>query len=151
VFAAARTHTFADLASAIDDGFARWDRSHLHMFDLGETGGLLIDRYWDDPPEDARVDDSVKLGSLSAGQQFVYVFDLGDGWAHLCTVGEERIDPLETFGLTPMRPTAYWGWGTIPDQYGRTWDDDDGDEPPPPDPELTDLPPLQPGWGPQVG
>src|SRR3954463_13107051 len=77
VFAAARTHTFADLASAIDDGFARWDRSHLHMFELGNDGGLLIDQYWDDPPDDSRIDGTVKLGVLTAQQQFVYVFDLG--------------------------------------------------------------------------
>ena len=27
-------HTFADLAEAIDAAFARWDLSHLHMFEL---------------------------------------------------------------------------------------------------------------------
>lgn len=32
IFAAARSHTFAQLATAIDDAFARWDRAHLHMF-----------------------------------------------------------------------------------------------------------------------
>jgi len=37
----------------------------------------------------------------------------------------------------------------IPDQYGRRWDGDDGETPPPADPELTDLPALQPGWGPR--
>ncbi len=52
IFAAARSHSFAPLATAIDDVFARWDRARLHMFDLGESGGLLIDQYWDDPPSD---------------------------------------------------------------------------------------------------
>jgi hypothetical protein len=28
IFVAARSHTFAQLAIAIDDAFARWDRSH---------------------------------------------------------------------------------------------------------------------------
>lgn len=107
IFAAARSHSFAHLATAIDDAFARWDRAHLHMFDLG------------------------------------------DNWARLCTVGPERIDPLDTLGITPDRPMPYWGWGSIPDQYGRRWDGDDGETPPPPDPELTDLPALQPGWGPR--
>ena len=37
-FAAGRRHTFADLAGAIDDAFARWDRAHLHLFDLGDAG-----------------------------------------------------------------------------------------------------------------
>ncbi len=147
IFAAARSHSFAHLATAIDDAFARWDRAHLHTFDLGESGGLLIDQYWDDPPSDSRVDDAVNLSLLLAGQQFVYVFDLGDNWAHLCTVGPERIDPLDTLGIIPDRPMPYWGWGGIPDQYGRRWDGDDGETPPPADPELTDLPALQPGWG----
>lgn len=149
IFAAARSHSFAHLATAIDDAFARWDRAHLHMFDLGESGGLLIDQYWDDPPDDSRVDDTVKLSTLTAAQQFVYLFDLGDNWAHLCTVGAERIDPLDTLGITSDRPMPYWGWGSIPDQYGRRWDGDDGETPPPADLELTDLPALQPGWGPR--
>ncbi len=138
------------LATAIDDAFARWDRAHLHMFDLGTWGGPLIGQYWDDPPSDSRVDDAVNLSTLTGGgQQFAYVFDLGDRWAHLCTVGPERIDPLDTLGTTPDRPMPYWGWGSIPDQYGRRWDGDDSETPPPPDPELTDLPTLQPGWGPR--
>ncbi len=120
VFAAARSHSFAQLATAIDDAFARWDRAHLHMFDLGGVEGLLIDRYWDDPPDNSRVDDTVTLSTLTGGQQFVYVFDLGDDWAHLCTLSPERIDPLHTVGITPDRPMPYWGWGVIPDQYGRT-------------------------------
>lgn len=148
IFAAARSHRFAQLATAIDDAFARWDRAHLHLFELEPDGtGLLIDRYWDDPPEDARVDETVRLGTLTGGQQFVYVFDLGDHWAHLCTVAEQRIDPEETLGIVPDRPLPYWGWGDIPDQYGRRWDGDDGESEMPPDPGTLDLPPLQPGWG----
>lgn len=147
IFAAARSHSFAQLATAIDDAFARWDRGHLHMFDLGELGGLLVDRFWDDSPDGSRVDEAVKLSTVMGGQQFVYVFDLGDDWAHLCTVGPDRIDPLDTLGITPDRPMPYWGWGSIPDQYGRRWDGDDGAAAPPPDPGLTDLPALQPGWG----
>src|SRR5215212_11714300 len=36
MFAAARSHTFAHFATAIDDAFARWDRAHLHLFNLGD-------------------------------------------------------------------------------------------------------------------
>src|SRR3989441_10232908 len=36
VFAAARTHSFDDFAAAIDHAFARWDRSHLHEFELAD-------------------------------------------------------------------------------------------------------------------
>ena len=46
---AARTHTFADLATAIDDAFARWDRAHLHLFERSERR-LLTSPEWDDLP-----------------------------------------------------------------------------------------------------
>jgi len=36
LFAAARSHFYAQLATAIDDAFGRWDRSHLHEFDLAD-------------------------------------------------------------------------------------------------------------------
>lgn len=121
----------------------------LLLTDLGEHGGVLIDRYWDDPPERARVDETVRLGTLTAGQQFAYVFDLGDDWAHLCTVADQRIDPQDALGITPDKPLPYWGWGSIPDQYGRRWDGDDGETRQPPNPQLTDLPALHPGWGPR--
>ena len=48
----------------------------------------------------------------------------------------------------PDRPLSYFGWGSIPDQYGRRWDGDIGDkDDPPADPQRADLPPLEPGWG----
>lgn len=162
-FAAARSHTFAELATAIDDAFARWDRAHLHCFDLGEDApgvprpdkdlgpyaapGLLVDRHWEEAPAGARLDERVRLSSLQPGQKFAYVFDLGDDWAHLCTVDPHKIDPLVELGAQPPHPVPYWGWGDIPDQYGRRTRDDDGESPMPPDPRLRDLPPLQPGWG----
>jgi hypothetical protein len=68
---------------------------------------------------------------------------------HLCTVAERKVDPHEVYGEAPDRPVAYWGWGWIPDQYGRRWDGDDGESPPPtrPDPLLSDLPDLHYTWG----
>ena len=42
IFAAARSHTFRDLADAIDDAFARWDRSHLQEFTLASRTRLCI-------------------------------------------------------------------------------------------------------------
>ena len=68
---------------------------------------------------------------LAVGSHFGYVFDLGDDWTHACTV-ENQVDPLEVLGARPDRPMVYWGWGTIPDQYGRRWDSDDGASDPPP-------------------
>ena len=149
IFAAARTHTFEQLADAIDDAFARWDRSHLQEFTLPDGVRLSMpDPEWDDL-DDAVTEDyrRVRLSMLQPGEQFVYVFDLGDDWTHLCTVGPQRIDPVETLGILPDRPLPYWGWGDIPDQYRRRWDGDDGESARPKDPKLTDLPPMRPHWG----
>ncbi|ALL85854.1 hypothetical protein AD017_32425 (plasmid) [Pseudonocardia sp. EC080619-01] len=148
VFAAARMHSFAALATAIDDAFARWDRAHLHEFELAD--GTRIGQPDPTDPELAPelLDTAaVRLSRLQPGQQFVYVFDLGDRWTHLCTVGPARIDPLDELGIHPATPLPYAGWGTIPDQYGRHFDHDDDQTEPPPDPDLTDLPPLRPRWG----
>ncbi len=48
-------------------------------------------------------------------------------------VGDEKVDPpIEVVGIRPdVPPVPYWGWGTIPDQYGRRWADDDGQSPRP--------------------
>jgi pRiA4b ORF-3-like protein len=150
VFAAARSHSFARLAEAIDGAFARWDRAHLHMFTLADGTHLSRLVWWDGEAPEGTVDSgTTKLSRLTAGEQFAYVFDLGDDWAHLCTVAEQRIDPLEELGETPDRPVPFWGWGDIPDQYRRRWETDDGESAPPKSPRqpFTDLPPLLPWWG----
>jgi Plasmid pRiA4b ORF-3-like protein len=148
LLAAARSHTFAQLATAIDDAFARWDRAHLHEFTLAD--GQRIGR--PDPEfgtaEQVLDDRHTTLGRLRAAEQFVYVFDFGDDWTHLCTVGDRRIDPLEALGVVPAGPLPFFGWGDLPDQYGRHWDGDDGDSPTPPDPGTGDLPCRRPWWGP---
>ena len=46
---------------------------------------------------------TTKLSSLKLGQQFLYVFDLGDDWTHLCTVADKLIDPAEAVGLDAGR------------------------------------------------
>lgn len=149
LFAAAASHSFAQLATAIDDAFARWDRSHGDEFQLGDGTRIgTPDPEWDgdEPTSDAQV---LKLARLKPGDQFIYVFDFGDDWTHLCTVGRSAIDPLESLGIVPGKPLPYFGWGAIPDQYGRRWGQDDGENQPPPDPDLSDLPPLRSGWGPR--
>jgi len=149
ILAAARRHTFAQLAAAIDDAFARWDRAHLHDFTLAD-GTRLTTPYVDWEESGPALDDRrTTLARLLTGEQFAYVFDFGDDWTHLCTVGADRIDPLDELGILPDGPLPYWGWGAIPDQYGRRWDSDDGESPPAADPGLADLPPLLPWWGPQ--
>jgi hypothetical protein len=93
--------------------------------------------------------DKTTLNRVRPGDQFAYVFDLGDDWQHLCTVAEARIDPIDSVGIQPAQPTASWGWGDIPDQYQRRWNGDDGESPTPKRPrDLSDLPPILPGWGP---
>jgi hypothetical protein len=40
IFIVGPSHTFEQLAEAINSAFARWDRSHLHEFELAD--GRLI-------------------------------------------------------------------------------------------------------------
>jgi hypothetical protein len=148
LLAASQAHSFAQLAIAIDSAFARWDISHLHEFQLSD--GTRIGRPDPDFDEDGVVDDRrQRLSRIETAQQFIYLFDFGDDWTHLCTVANTRVNPLDVLGLVPERPLPYFGWGNIPDQYGRFWDGEDGVSAVPADPEMTDLPPLQPGWGPR--
>jgi hypothetical protein len=149
VLIAGRATTFEQFARAIDDAFARWDRSHLHEFVLADGTVITPSSWWDgEEPEGSLDGTKVRLSRLRPGEQFAYVFDLGDNWQHLCTLEPERVDPLEELGILPDRPLPSWGWGNIPDQYGRRWNDDDGTSRVPSAPEgLADLPPILPSWG----
>lgn len=137
VFAVAPTHTFLDLADAINDAFGRWDRSHLSMFTLsdgrvvtdGDTGREMAAGSFG-PIVDAVDIASAKVArTLSLGTEFQYTFDLGDEWVHRCVIGQVKVDPLDELGIVPDTPLPYWGWGSVPDQYGRRWADDDGEAP----------------------
>ncbi|MDQ1644867.1 MAG: hypothetical protein QOJ50_1051 [Cryptosporangiaceae bacterium] len=150
IFAAAPTHTFAALGREIDRAFARWDHSHLHLFTLDNGTELTTAEHWDgEPPDGARNDVTARLSRLRPGEQFAYVFDLGDDWTHLCTVGERPVDPLVWAGSAPASPVPYAGWGDLPDQYGLRWYGDDGQARAPKRPPRTvgDLPPILPEWG----
>lgn len=146
---ARRTHTFRDLATAINAAFARWDLAHLHVFDLADGTQIIPLDWWDEPDPAALNDRATNLSRLGIGEQFAYTFDLGDDWTHLCTVAPDRIDPLDVYGAEPASPVSYFGWGAIPDQYDRAWDGDDGETPSPvpPDPPASDLPPILHWWG----
>ena len=61
-----------------------------------------------------------KVGRRDDGEVFEYEFDLGDSWMHRCTVLETGVDAEDVYGARPKGPVAVWGWGSIPDQYGRT-------------------------------
>lgn len=72
------SHTFAQLAEAIDAAFARWDLSHLHEFELPD--GRLVG-YPDDSFEpDVVWQDHAKLKparELKPGMEFSYVVRSG--------------------------------------------------------------------------
>jgi hypothetical protein len=117
MFAASPSHTFSAFARQIDIAFARWDINHLHEFDL--SGGDRVGPIDEDADEELIDENHVHLSRLQAGESFAYTFDLGDAWVHRCTVGLAAIDPIEMLGHLPPTPVAYFGWGSIPDQYGR--------------------------------
>jgi hypothetical protein len=151
VLIAARTTTFARFAEAINDAFARWDRNHLHEFTLADGTVITPHRWWDgEEPQGSLDGTTARLSRLRPGEQFAYTFDLGDSWQHLCTLASQRADPVEALGIIPDGPLPCWGWGEMPDQYGRRWNGDDGSSPVPPAAGgLADLPPILPGWGPR--
>lgn len=132
------------LALAIDQAFARWDLSHARMFELADGTQVVVDDWadelasepWGPLQRTGSMRDRVRQ-RLAVGDRFTYVFDLGDNWRHECVI-TGLDDPEETLGIVPQEPLAYWGWGAIPDQYGRRWSGDDGESEPParPVPEL---------------
>jgi hypothetical protein len=65
-------HTFAELAEAIDDAFARWDRAHLSEFTLadGRLVGWSNSEY--DEPETVRLDPEQSAVAREAGPGDVF-------------------------------------------------------------------------------
>lgn len=154
VFAVGPAHTFADLARAIDNAFARWDLSHLSVFTLPD-GRLVTDRetgaelgtspFGGFPSAALDIEVAKVMRTVEAGAQFRYVFDLGDDWTHCCSVDTVHVDSGEVLGVIPPAPMAYWGWGSIPDQYDRRWAEDDGERRGPARPPQR-HPMLDQGW-----
>ena len=94
-------HTFEDLADAINTAFARWDRSHLNVFELPD--GRRIGFPDEDFDETQIVDHAaLKVGrELKPGDRFEFVFDFGDHWRHRCEVSAETVDPAQAYGTVP--------------------------------------------------
>ncbi|HVL99172.1 MAG TPA: hypothetical protein VM324_07755 [Egibacteraceae bacterium] len=115
-------HSFADLSEAVDVAFGRWDLSPPHEFTV--EGRRLVSGGVDDDAEDS---DDVTVGEvgLRLGTPFTYVFDVGEGWTHECRVESVDVDPVDEYGEVPQAPVPLYGWGTIPDQYGRLTEDDE--------------------------
>ncbi|MEJ7570306.1 MAG: hypothetical protein WKF41_18845 [Gaiellaceae bacterium] len=127
VFLVGPSHSFAALAAAIDSAFARWDLSHLHVFELAD--GRRIG-FADVDPDAGWLDNTALkvTRAVEPGALFRYVFDLGDDWRHRCRALPEKVDPRELYGPGPLPrlPVPVWGWGWIPDQYGRVSATEDG-------------------------
>lgn len=117
VFLVDQRTTFDELAHAINVHFARWDPAHLHFFRLGDGREI--------GPSDADFsdwldDDQIALSSvLAEGDEFEFIFDLGDEWQHHCRVEGGSVDPSEAVGELTKLPLPILGWGSLPDQYGR--------------------------------
>jgi hypothetical protein len=121
-------HTFADLAEAIDVAFGRWDLTPTHTFEV-EGRRLLSSEAAADPSAGPEVEDSdeVTVGEagLRLGAWFRYEFDPGERWEHDCSVEDVDVDPFQLHGEEPDQPVPVFGWGALPDQYGRLRADDD--------------------------
>jgi hypothetical protein len=115
VFLVGPRHTFQQLARAINVGFARWDHSHLYDFELAD-GNIVGFPDTDFGEEDVLDHATTKvLDRAGPGDRFGYRFDFG----HECMVEPEKVDPIDVYGDPPVEPVPVFGWGTIPDQYGR--------------------------------
>ena len=119
VMVVSSAHMLARFANAIDLAFGRWDFAHLHAFRFDDDRMFMPGD--DEPMDDVRDSTRTRIVSLHliAGDLFEYVFDMGDEWTHACTVERVEIDPWTEWGEPLPGPVPVWGWGTIPDQYGR--------------------------------
>ncbi|OIO04644.1 MAG: hypothetical protein AUJ52_14765 [Elusimicrobia bacterium CG1_02_63_36] len=93
-----------------------WTNSHLHMFEVGP------DRYAEPDPEWGDVGDhhAIRLcdAAPQAGDKFVYIYDIGDGWQHEIEVeeitptdGSQKIGPVCLAGARACPPEDCGGIG----------------------------------------
>ena len=76
--------SFDQLNQLIQEKFG-WDNSHLYQFIV--DGQYFISEYQDDFSDDELFAKDQKLiDFLSPGQEFRYIYDLGDCWEHHITV-----------------------------------------------------------------
>jgi len=76
VMIAAPRHTLAHLAGAIDLAFARWDRAHLHQFELADGKRHMLGASEFEPEVLDSADTRLHALGLRPGTEFEYVFDL---------------------------------------------------------------------------
>jgi hypothetical protein len=113
-----------------------WQNSHLHAFKIGDI-------FYADPApvpqEETHDSTSQKLADFqfSAGSQFLYNYDFGDGWLHQITV--EHVLPLEA--EAPSLTCIEGERACPPEDCGGIWGYEDLLErlEDPEDPEYEDL------------
>lgn len=133
-------HTFAELADAVDTAFGRWDLTPTHEFEVegrlvaGDPSALPV-LMPDAHPEDSDLRSLGEVG-LRPGARFTYLFDPRQRWIHHCRVEQVGVDPFTLVEEEPEVPVPVFGWGDLPDQYGRVEEDD---EPYLPDEALADV------------
>ena len=148
VFAVGRRHTFEQLATAIDVSFGRWDLSHLWQFELpGHVYVAPEHPDWESGESDTVLAANSRLSRLVAGDEFVYEFDLGDSWLHICRVAEARIDPRRRSARCPRSRRRTTAGASCPTSTCAALPGDDGETPEPADQRNRDLPPFRPVVG----
>lgn len=153
-FVVASSTTFKDFSAAIHTGFGRWGSAAQHHFVLGD-GTWLKSHGVTDVAEGVRAttssldDASTPLSIVAPGDRFIYEYDELNRWQHVCTVSELPVDVIKELGFEPDGPIVTAGWGPIPDQNGREWEEFqfEGAAPPQaPDPALSDFPEFDFSW-----
>ncbi|MFJ6199588.1 hypothetical protein [Micromonospora sp. NPDC092111] len=76
VFAASRSHSFAQFADAIGPGVCPLDPAHMHRFTLADQTQITPLDLWDGGAHEGSIDsDRARLGRLGGGAQFACLFD----------------------------------------------------------------------------
>ena len=100
VFAVGPSHTFDDLADAINTAFARWDRAHVSLFTLADgrvvadldTGASLTASGGGPLIAALNITSTKVMRTVRLGEEFQFTFDLGDSWTHRCIVEDAKIE-----------------------------------------------------------
>ena len=121
IFAVGPSHTFNDLADAVNAAFGRWDRSHLSLFTLddgrlvtdGETGAEQAGSI--DGPIIGLVDIAVAkvAQTLDQGAECRFTFDLGDQWSRSAPCRRSS-QSIRTGVRSPARSAAFSTSATCP-------------------------------------
>ena len=110
------TATFADFALGVDVAFGRWDVTPSRSFRRAPAGRHERRRPERGPGEISL--QSLVRDGVSRGSSFEYLFDDDEKWLHECLV-EGFVSRSETQGRSQVTLPVL-GWGSVPDQFGRT-------------------------------